>query len=81
MTRKDSIMIQLTNIIKECDSRELYKLLLELQNTSLLRGYAVAILSSFDNVIFVGCDDQIISEMIKSGESDRLFSEWLDKEL
>ena len=81
MTRKDSIMIQLTNIIKECDSRELYKLLLELQNTSLLRGYAVATLSSFDNVIFVGCDDQIISEMIKSGESDRLFSEWLDKEL
>ena len=81
MRRRENIEICLNRIINKCDDRELYKLLFELQDVSIMYGYATATLTEFENGIYKNCNDKEISRMIKSGESDRLFEKWINESL
>ena len=81
MKRREIIEIQLNNIISGCDSNNLYILLLELQSIHLMHGYAVALLSEFDNRVFENCNDNEMSEMISSGKYEKMFNSWLEESI
>ena len=81
MKRIEIIKKQIHIIINSYNSDELYKLLVVLQGSNIMYGYAVATIIAFeDNKIGMMGDKEMLGIM-KNGEYDKLFDEWLKEDV
>ena len=81
MRKIELIKLHLHKFVEKCDSKDIYILMIYLQDLDIMFGYAIAILQAFeDNKIGVR-SDQEVSLLMSSGEYDRMFDEWLNEEI
>ena len=81
MQRIELIKRFLKGVVEKCDSKELYKLLFDFQHVDVMHGYAIATLQSFEDIKIGMCNDQEVLDIMRNGEYDRMFEEWLLEEV
>ena len=81
MRRIEFIKIYLHKHLDNYDNQGMIKLLLYLQDLEISYGYATATLQAFEDNKIGKRTDQEVSDMMRDGEYDRLFDEWLNEEV
>ena len=81
MRRIDLIKKQIILLVERCDNKEMYQLLFVFQSFNIMHGYAVATLQAFEDSKTTKYRDEEISKIMKNGEYDMLFDEWLNEDI
>ncbi len=81
MKRIEIVKKHIHIIINNFDSNELYKLLVVFQGSNIMYGYAVATIMAFEENKIGMMGDKEVLEIMKKGEYDKLFDEWLKEDV
>lgn len=81
MRRIELIKTHLSNIVDNCNSEQIHKLLLDFQHVDVMYGYAVASLLAFEDKMIGNSSDEEVANLMDNGEYYRRFDTWLNEEV